>query len=358
MLVEARLELDEADGLLALFRRLDQRGHERRVVARPIDRRLDPDDRRIARALSHESVEARPERRVGVVHEDVPAPDLVEDRPVRRREPRARDPGPGLVLELRARKIGELADVDDVEQSLHEERLLLTRTDTVLDAAQHPRRCRAGDLEPHNLAEPTPPELQLDRLEQVVRLVRHFEVGVPRDAKRRALDDLHLREEHGEEVADDALERQVDAPRAERQKPRQDLRHLDACEPLLAGLRVADEEAEAQRQAGDVRERLARADGERREHREDLALEPALQFFELALVAVLDVRDDDAFLLERRPELALPQPRLLRGQVERAFADLVKNLGRRPAVGRAHADACVLLTAQAGDTHHEELVEV
>ena len=50
-------------------------------------------------------------------------------------------------------------------------------------------------------------------------------------------------------------------------------RHLDAREALLARLGVADEHAEAQRQPRDVRERLPGPDGERRQHRVDLAAE-------------------------------------------------------------------------------------
>ena len=44
VLVEARLELDEADGLLSVLGRLDQRRDERRLVARAIDGRLQPGD--------------------------------------------------------------------------------------------------------------------------------------------------------------------------------------------------------------------------------------------------------------------------------------------------------------------------
>ena len=38
-------------------------------------------------------------------------------------------------------------------------------------------------------------KLELDRFQQVIRLVGDLEIGVPRDAERRAFGDLHLREE-------------------------------------------------------------------------------------------------------------------------------------------------------------------
>ena len=234
----------------------------------------------------------------------------------------------------------ELPDVDEIEQPLHRERLALADVEAVAGGATSMR----DDAEPatssrDDLAEAAPLQLELDRLEQVVGLVGHLEVGVARDAEGRALDDLHLREEHRQEVADHALEREVDAALADGQEPRQELRHLDPRETLLARLRVAHEEAEAQREPGDVRKRLAGPDGERRQHREDLALETARQLLELLRLAVLDVRDDDPFRGQRRSQLALPELRLPRHQLEHALADLGEGL---PTPSGRPASACRL----------------
>ena len=57
----------------------------------------------------------------------------------------------------------------------------------------------------------------------------------------------------------------------------------------------------AERERGDVRERLARADGERGEHRVDLALEERRELLELLVRAVRDPPDHDSFRLERGP---------------------------------------------------------
>ena len=75
----------------------------------------------------------------------------------------------------------------------------------------------------------------LDGLEQVVGLVRDLEVGVARHAEDGALDDLHAREELGEEVRDHLARAGRSAPRVpKRHEARQTFRHLDPREALLA----------------------------------------------------------------------------------------------------------------------------
>ena len=75
----------------------------------------------------------------------------------------------------------------------------------------------------HDVAETASLELELDRLEQVVRLVRHLEVGIARDPERRPLDDLHAWEELRQEVRDHVLHRHEPLPLAHGQEPRQRL---------------------------------------------------------------------------------------------------------------------------------------
>jgi hypothetical protein len=59
--------------------------------------------------------------------------------------------------------------------------------------------------------------------------------------------DLHFRKEPAEEVAGDALERQEKPSPADRGEPRQQLRHFDAGETLLATVGIANEDAERRR---------------------------------------------------------------------------------------------------------------
>ncbi len=79
---------------------------------------------------------------------------------------------------------------------------------------------------------------------------------------------------------------------------------------------------------------------------------------ELGLRRVVDGSDDDPLGCERRTELVAPEPRLGRGQLLHAFVDLEQGfLGRAP-VGRANRHASDHLVEEAGNAHHEELVEV
>ena len=100
---------------------------------------------------------------------------------------------------------------------------------------------------------------------------------------------------------------------ADRDKPRKALRDLDAREALLARLRIANDDAEAQREAGDVGERLARADRQRRQHRVDLVREDQLELGALLVGRVVDGADQDSLGGERRAQDGAPEPRLLGG---------------------------------------------
>ena len=288
-----------------------------------------------------------------------PFPQLCEERVgVLRREARGDDRHPRLFLQLRPVERDELVQLGQVEQAGDEVDLVVLDAEAALQLREHPRGAGTRDLDAHRLPEPPSAKLELDGLQQVVGLVGDREVRVTRDAEERALDDLHHREERLEEVPDHALQRDEEPPRPDREEPRQQLRHLDAREPLLPGLAVAHEEAEAQREHGDVRERLARADRQRRQHREDLRLEDSLQLLELGAVEVVDLGDHDPLLRQGGLQVALPELRLLGNQLERAFADRPQRRSRRQAVARCPGHSAGHLVHQAGDADHEELVHV
>ena len=187
--------------------------------------------------------------------------------------------------ELRPVEIEQLVEVGQVERPVDLVDLVVPDAESLLQPLQHRPRGRGRDLEADGVAEAAPLQLLLDRLEQVVRVVRDLEVGVAGDAEDRALDDLHAREEPVEEVRDHVLEHQQPAT-ADGEEARQAFGHLDAGEALLAGLGIAREHAEAERQPGDVGEALAGADRERRQHREDLALEAVAELAQLVLVEI------------------------------------------------------------------------
>ena len=75
LLVEAGLQLDEADRLLALLGGAHQRRDDRRVAAGAVHGLLDRQDVRVLDGLLHEPLDAGVEVVVGVVHQDVAVAD-------------------------------------------------------------------------------------------------------------------------------------------------------------------------------------------------------------------------------------------------------------------------------------------
>ena len=307
-LVEAGLQLDEADRLLSVLGAVDQRRDERAVVGGAIDGRLHRDHVGVVGRGGGEGLEARPERLVRLMDEQVAAADLVEEaaRVLHAREARLRDRHPRLGLQIGPVETRELHQVGEVEQALDLVDLVVADVEALAKPVEHARRRRGRHLDPDDVAEAAAPELGLDGLEEVVGVVRHLEVGVARDAEEHALGDLHPGEERGQEVRDHRLERHEPRPGVD--EPVEPFRHLDAGEPLLGGVRVDREHAEREREPRDVRERLPGADRERRQHRVDVAREDGLEALQLLGRALLDRHDLDALGGERRAQLALPEP--------------------------------------------------
>ena len=79
LLVEAGLDLDQDDDLLAALGRPDERLDDRRVARRPVQRLLDRQDVRVVGGLGDEPLDRRGERLVRVVDEDVAGADRGED---------------------------------------------------------------------------------------------------------------------------------------------------------------------------------------------------------------------------------------------------------------------------------------
>ena len=304
MLVEARLQLDEADALLAVLGALDQRGDERAVTARPVDGGLHRNHVRVARGGLHERLEAGGERLVGLVDQEVAAADLREEiaRLLRVHEPRRRHAERRVELELGTLEVDQLIELREVEWAVDLVDLVGHCAESLAEPLDHAARRRARDLDADDVAEAPASQLELDRLEQVVCFVRDLEVGISRDAKDRSLEDLHAGKEPVEEVCDRSLEREQPSTPADLEETREPLGHLDAREALLTRLRVAGEDAEAEREAGDVRERLAGADPERRQDGKDLAVEALLELGELVGIEILDLRNHDPFVCEGRTE--------------------------------------------------------
>ena len=293
-----------------------------------------------------------------MVDEQVTPPDLLEDPSGRlgphpaRRDHRC----PRLGLELGPVERDQLPEVGLVHEAFDAVDVVGPDAEPRHEALAQRPGGGGRDLQPDDVAEAAPPELGFDRLEQVVGVVGELEVCVPRDPEQRPLLDLHSREERGQEVGDDRLER--DEPFPGRDEPVEALGHLDARESALARVGVGGEDTQRMREPGDVRERLAGADGERCQHREDLPLEERFELAELLLRAVLDRGDLDARRFERGTQLAPPETGLASRQLDDALPDRRERLARREPVDRADAEVGLVELEEARDAHHEELVEV
>ncbi len=360
-LVEPRLELDEAHRLLAFLGPLDERADQDAVVARAVDGRLHDDDVRVQSGRLREGLEARAIRVVRLMDEDVSSPCFVEEARGERLSPgetRRHHRDVRLFLQIRPVERGELHQLGEVERALDPVHLGRVGAEPESQSVDHLLRGRRAHLDADDVAEAALAQLGLDGFEKVCRVVGHFEVGVPCHAEHGALDDRDARKELRQEMRDDLLERDEETVIAELQEAWESLGDLDSCEPLLTRLRVCDEHRERERQPGDVRKRLARADGERGQHGVDVALEALLELFQVLLLAVLDATDHDAFGCERGAEVPLPDSRLTRGELENALTDLDERLHWRHPVGREHHQPGLRLPEQAGDAHLEELVQV
>ena len=113
LLVEAGLDLDQDDDLLAALGGPDERLDDRRVARRPVERLLDRQDVRVVGGLGDEPLDRRGERLVRVVDEDVAGADRGEHVGrlvlVGRDQARRRDRRPGHGLEVRPVELGDRA---------------------------------------------------------------------------------------------------------------------------------------------------------------------------------------------------------------------------------------------------------
>ena len=259
---------------------------------------------------------------------------------LRAREPRRRHRRPRLVLQVGPVEPAELAAARTGRAAL--------RSRTPGRARRRARSCSrssiALDAELDTSTRTTSPnapapELRLDGLEQVVGVVGELEVHVARDPEHRTLGDLHPGEQRREEVRDHRLERDPQRFLADRDEAGEPLGDLDAGEPLLT--RCPGRPPARPARARDPR-CTGTADPARRPAGSAPDRSPARRTRSAARSsasrAVLDPDDDDALGGERRPQLALPEPRLPRRQLDRAFADLRQRLLRGEPVGRAKTE--------------------
>ena len=267
------------------------------------------------------------------------------------------------VVQLGAVDLGEVEQAAQIERT--GEAVDLLRGDVELADQQVEREVVhvVADLEPDRRTEAAPQELGLERLDEVLGLVLlDHDVLVAREAEGVVIEDLHAGEEVVEVVRDQLLERQVAhgvAVARDVDEAREHRRHLEARELLAAGLGVADADREVEREARDVGERVRGVDRERHQHREDLGLEVLVDTRSRSSSSSCVPGDDlDAGIRQRGPHLRGPGIRVPQLQRVRVGGDVGEHLLRGAADVRRHGEPGDDAALEAGDAHHEELVEV
>ncbi len=204
-------------------------------------------------------------------------------------------------LERRPVDVVHLPQRAEVEQARHPLHVLAAHVDLADEQVEHLVVDVVGDLEAHGRAEPAPDQFALQGLQQVlVAVLLDLEVGVAGDPEQVVLDDLHAREQHRQVRGDQVLERQelrLGRALGHHDEARHVVGHLHPREALGAVVAVlAHQHGQVERQPGDVRERVAGIDGQRREHREDLGPEVLGQAALLLVVEGVPAPDVDAFV--------------------------------------------------------------
>ena len=211
LLVEARLDLDQRDDLLARLGGVDQRVDDRRVTRCAVQRLLDRQHVRIGRGLFDEALHRRGERVVRVVHQDVAVAQRGEDALGRLPFAERRRGGGDerRVLELGPVDAVDLPQRRQVEQSGHLDDVAGVDVEFAQQQLEHVLGHVVGDLQPHRRTEPAARQFAFQRLQQIlVAVLFDLEVGVAGDAERVVLDDLQAGEQHRQEGRDQFLHRQ------------------------------------------------------------------------------------------------------------------------------------------------------
>ena len=213
LLVEAGLDLDDHQHLLAGLGGVDERVDDRRVARGAVERLLDREHVRVGGRLLDEPLDRGAERVVRVVQEYVAALQRLEHVDRRRRLDRA--PGgewvAGMnagVLQVLAVEVGDVVQPAQVERPGQPEHLGLGDAELADQQLEHVLVDVLLDLEPHRRAEPAAQQLLLQRLEQVLGVVLlDLEVLVAGHPEGVDAEHLHAGEEPLEVLADDVLER-------------------------------------------------------------------------------------------------------------------------------------------------------
>ncbi len=372
ILVEARLEFDEREHLLAGLCGVDERVDDRRVARRAVERLLDGEHLRVGGRLREERLHRRRERVVRVMQQNVALADRGEDvlraarldlgdLPVRRRHE-------GREFQVRPVDAAEFEEHGGVERRRQTVHLVRRHAHLVRKQLGEERRRLIGDLQADRRSETAAQQFLLDRVEQILGVVfLHLDIFVSGDAEGARLLDDHAREQrlqmcddqilHCDEAVADVL-RLVFGHVVDGNETVEIVGNLHSCEVGLAGGRVLHEHGEIDRTAGNIGEGVRRVHRERREHWEDLLAEVAGEALLLGDRELVPAEQLDVLLGEFGQDRVDDVMRMLVLQAVRLLGDCAHLLAWAQSARARHGDAGVDAALETGDTDHEELVEI
>ena len=248
LFVEARLQLDQCDDLLAHLGSPAEGLHDRAVDGGSVQGLLDREHVRVRRGGFDELLDRRHERLVRVVHDDIGASQHLEDvgrRLTVLRQGRRRDGDPRLALQFGAVQAVQRVEPRDVERDRALVDLILLEVQLARQEFKHLGRRAGLDLEANTARAPaTAQQDRLDLLQEVARLVLlHIQIGVAGDPEHVVRAHLHAGEQPIQVRGDHVFDRDEPLPVGQREEPRQQRGHLQPREPTTARGRIAHQTA-------------------------------------------------------------------------------------------------------------------
>ena len=267
----------------------------------------------------------------------------------------------GRELEVRPVDGDKLREIVESQQAMDEEDLVGRHRQRLGDQLAQAFRHGRLDLQADHRTAAAALERALEEADQVLGLFLHLDVRVADDAEGALPVDLVTGEEavdeqgHGLFEADEAVLAGV--------VRRQANEALDAAGNaqqrghVLAVGPARHLQRHRQAKIGDERERVRRVDGERGEHREDRIEEIVLQPVAVGIADAAGIDEVDVGFVQFAAQLR-PACLLVAGQAGTGITDGAELPAQRAPVVGHHGDALALLALEAGEAHHEELVEI
>ncbi len=361
-LVESRLQLQDDCDLLAGLRGVDEVTCNLAVARRAIERHLYREHFRVARRLLHERLGRRRERFIGMVHQQLSRANDFEHRPPRffgGGEPTGGHRGPWFEAVFGKVERRKLMQGGKLHERVVANHVFGVEFEFGAHASQHRGLHVALHLETRGATKTAAAQFHLDGGEQVFGVfVLERKVGIARDPEARDLRDFHAREQPVEVSFDQVFEEDEVVRVGHRDEAGEVARNLQAGKTLVTRLGVAYHDGKIQREVGDVRERMRRIDGERRENRKDATLKVGGEQFFGALADLVPTHDANSGASQCREELAMQQSFLRDDERLHALRHRIALLARRHAVGTALGDFGCDLVLECGDPNLVELIEV